>query len=115
MFPSPSIIHQTRTEFIDFACWAAREPQIGHWLNTGGLLLGIVGVLVIFIWGPPQPDFDEYVGIAIQPATVLRDGTRVSDIVDSAKRRKRKYQVVSRAGLGMVLVGFVVQLLAVWV
>ena len=33
-------------------------------LNTVGLVLGMLGVLIIFIWGPPQPDFEEHVGLA---------------------------------------------------
>jgi hypothetical protein len=34
-------------------------------LNTVGLLLGIVGVLILFKWGPPQPNFDEDISIGI--------------------------------------------------
>jgi hypothetical protein len=28
-------------------------------LNTIGLALGMAGVVILFIWGPPQPDFIE--------------------------------------------------------
>ena len=31
---------------------------MSKWLSTIGLILGIVGVVLIFIWGPPQPSFE---------------------------------------------------------
>jgi hypothetical protein len=85
-----------------------------QWLNTIGLVLGMSGVVLIFIWGPPQPDFDESVGIALETATVLADGTKVSDLEDAARRRKRRHRIISSIGLALVFLGFGVQLCAVW-
>jgi hypothetical protein len=31
-------------------------------LNTFGLILGMLRAVLIFIWGPPQSNFDEGVG-----------------------------------------------------
>ena len=84
-----------------------------QWLNTIGLVLGMLGVVFIFIWGPPQPDLDQSVGIALEDATVLADGTKVSDMVAAAKRRKRRHRIISSFGLFLIFCGFGVQLWAV--
>ena len=42
-----------------------------RWLNTVGLLLGMAGVVILFIWGPPQPNFiegDVYVDLRTKTA-----------------------------------------------
>jgi hypothetical protein len=89
---------------------------LAHWLNTVGLVLGMVGVVIFFIWGPPQPDFDEGIamGITFTEDTVFTDGTKPSEIVASAKRLKRRHEIMSRVGLGLIGLGFFVQLVAVW-
>ncbi|QKC97269.1 hypothetical protein EB231_23235 [Mesorhizobium sp. NZP2298] len=83
-------------------------------LNTIGLTMGMLGVVLIFIWGPPLPDFEESVGLALEDATVLADGTRISDIIDSNRRRKSRHKIISSIGLGLIFVGFGLQLAALW-
>jgi hypothetical protein len=85
-----------------------------QWLNTIGLVLGMVGVGILFKWGPPQPDFIEGVGRRLQSSTVLKDGRKVSDIEEDVRRLKRRHKVMSRVGLGLIGVGFFAQLVAVW-
>jgi hypothetical protein len=85
-----------------------------QWLNTIGLVLGIAGVVILFIWGPPQPDFDEGVGRRLQSSTVLKDGRKVSDMEEDVRRLKRWHKVMSRIGRGLIGVGFGAQLIAVW-
>jgi hypothetical protein len=109
---------------LAFWQWNPLRLPVGHlegptmmtvqWLNTIGLVLGMLGVVAIFIWGPPQPDFDEDVSLAVEPATVLQDGRKISDIIDANRRRKCRHQIMSRIGLGLVFCGFGVQLCAVW-
>ena len=36
-----------------------------RWLNTIGLLLGMAGVVILFIWGPPQPDLDPHIKLVL--------------------------------------------------
>jgi len=85
-----------------------------HVLNSIGLVLGMVGVLLIFVWGPPQPNFDEGVSLGIEPATVLADGTKVADIIAEQKRKKRRHQIMSRLGLVLIFFGFFCQLGGTW-
>jgi hypothetical protein len=88
-----------------------------QWLNTIGLVLGMLGVGALFKWGPPQPDFDESVamGVSFTDDTVFQDGTKPSELVAAAKKRKRQHQVMSKIGLALVGIGFLVQLVAVWI
>lgn len=85
-----------------------------QWLNRIGLVLGMAGVVIIFIWGPPQPDFDEGVGIGLEDGNVLRDGRTVADFRNDQRRLRRRHEIVSRVGLGLVGLGFFVQLVATW-
>jgi uncharacterized membrane protein len=82
---------------------------IAKWLNMAGLVLGMAGVVVIFIWGPPQPTFDEdpheIPGLPPTPhsiAAARREG-----------RLKRRHQLMSSIGLALVFLGFAVQFAAV--
>jgi hypothetical protein len=75
-------------------------------LNTLGLVLGIVGVLIIFRWGPPQPSFDEAVYLSLV-------GREAQQNVEDVKRLKRQYEIMSRVGLGLIGLGFLAQLAAV--
>ena len=96
---------------------AAREGGLdltALWLNTIGLLLGMAGVVIIFIWGSPQPDLDEDVKVALDTGTVLTDGRKVSDMEEAARRLKRQHEIMSRVGLGLIGVGFLAQLVALW-
>ncbi|WP_202350266.1 hypothetical protein [Mesorhizobium sp. 113-1-2] len=83
-------------------------------LNTIGLTMGMLGVVLIFIWGPPLPDFEETVSLAIQPATVLADGTKISDIIAANQKRKRRHKIISSIGLGLIFFGYGAQLCALW-
>jgi len=72
--PTPAALHQAG------GCrWG--QDRVGdaltaQWLNTVGLVLGMVGVVILFIWGPPQPDFVEGVGRGLQLNTALKDGRK---------------------------------------
>ena len=87
---------------------------LAKWLNTAGLVLGMVGVAIIFIWGPPQPIFDEGVTVSLNSGTVLRDGRKVADMEEDQRRLKRWHEVMSRLGLFLIGLGFLAQLVAVW-
>jgi hypothetical protein len=83
-------------------------------LNTIGLLFGLVGVGLIFVWGPPQPQLDEGVGIGQEDGTPLDNGLTVAQHNATVRRRRIRHKVLSRVGLGLVFLGFLSQLFAVW-
>ncbi len=72
------------------------------WLNAIGLILGIIGVVFIFIWGPPQPSFE---GDAL-----LLESTNEAALA----AKKVLYKRMSRIGLGLIGLGFAFQLWSIW-
>ena len=70
-------------------------------LNIIGLSFGMLGVVIIFIYGPPQPDFNPY--------SYPTDDS----INQEALNLRDKYDLCSKIGLGFIFVGFSLQLFAV--
>jgi hypothetical protein len=74
-------------------------------LNEAGLLLAIIGGLIIFRWGPPQPSFPDYQALALGLGTPLPDG-RTAGVVAERERLQRHYQLMARLDLGLIIAGF---------
>jgi hypothetical protein len=84
-------------------------------LNTIGLALGIIGVLFLFVWGPPQPSFETGVPLGLEDATPLDgSGKTVAEHNRQIEAKRKFYTNMSRVGLCLILVGFALQLWAVW-
>jgi hypothetical protein len=60
-----------------------------HVLTVAGLIVEALGVVIIFVWGPPMPDFQEYVGLSVKPATRLPDGRTAREHADEARKRRQ--------------------------
>jgi hypothetical protein len=73
------------------------------WLIFLGLFLNLAGSIVVVIWGSPQPTFAE--------GGVLTYGDE--DYAARARAQKRRYKRLSRIGMGLIVVGFALQLAAV--
>jgi hypothetical protein len=85
-------------------------------LNSTGLIFGIMGVVLIFICGPPQPQLEEGMGVGLAEGTPIDDsGKTVKEFNDEVRVRRKRYNVVSRLGLGLIIIGFVLQLWATFV
>lgn len=84
-------------------------------LNTTGLGLGMLGIVIIFCYGPPQPSFDEGVGIGLEDSNRLSDGRTVAQHNADQRELRGRYSLFSKIGLALVFMGFALQLLAVWV
>lgn len=83
-------------------------------LNTIGLALGMLGVALVFVWGPPQPQLEEGVGMGLEDGTPLSNGLTVAQQNEVVRRRRFRHTVLSRVGLGLIFVGFLFQLFATW-
>jgi hypothetical protein len=70
---------------------------------------------MIFIWGPPQPDFQEHVGRTVQDATRMPNGRTAKEHGDDARRKRKSYGRMSKIGLGLIFVGFMFQLVDAWI
>lgn len=86
-------------------------------LNTVGLIFGILGVIIVFIWGAPQPDFTTGVSLGLPDGTVIDQKTQktVADRNKEVLDMKKVYSYRSRFGLFLIMIGFGFQLCAVWV
>ena len=80
--------------------------MIARILNTLGLLIGIIGVCIIFRFGWPQPTF-------MTGTLIDFGGSQEHDKQIIAERAL--YQRRSTTGLIFIGVGFLFQLVAVWV
>jgi hypothetical protein len=83
-------------------------------LNRIGLVLSILGVFLMFVFGPPQPDHSEGVGLGLQDATVLPDGRTVAERDRDVAERKQLYCFISSSALGLIGVGFLFQFVATY-
>ena len=87
-----------------------------RFLNTLGLVLGIIGVIIIFVWGPPQPQLDTGVSIGIEDATPIdKTGKTVGEYNQEIIRRRNIHIFMSQLGLVLIMIGFAFQLWATWV
>lgn len=77
-------------------------------LDTVGLLLGILGLVVIYEWGPPQPNYEAGRFIQLERNTITQ-----ADL-ELIKQKVTAWHM-SAIGLGLIGLGFLFQLLAVWV
>ena len=84
-------------------------------LNSIGLVLGMVGVLVIFRFGPPQPTHEFGVGLSLEDNTPLPGGRTVVENNRDVERNKERYSCMSKVGLAFVFFGFALQLSAIWI
>jgi hypothetical protein len=84
-------------------------------LNVIGLIFGMIGVAIVFVWGPPQPNFESGTGLGLEANTPLPSGKTVAENDRETQLRKKRYSLMSRFGLIFLFIGFVFQLLAtVW-
>ena len=83
--------------------------SVRRWLNGVGLSLGILGVIFIFVWGPPQPSFERGDPITASGNSRLPDGRTVAQRDTDIAAAEQHYRFMSRFGLSLILVGFVLQ------
>jgi hypothetical protein len=83
-------------------------------LNTIGLVLNIAGVIIVFIFGFPQPTHEEGISLGLGDANRLSDGRTVAEYNEQVRKTKFKYLCLSRFALGLVIIGFAFQLWATW-
>jgi len=84
-------------------------------LNTIGLIFGLIGVIIIFIWGPPQPSLEEGIGLALEDNTIINEqGETVKDYNRNLQKKRKRFNQLSRIGLLLIFIGFAFQLWSTW-
>ena len=79
-------------------------------LNFFGLTLGVIGAIMIFKYGYPQPNFEKGVGLGLenQEPIVVQHDAQISAL-------EHKYKVWSHTGLVFIILAFTFQLAAEFV
>lgn len=86
-----------------------------QFLNTIGLSLNILGVVLLFFFGFPQPAHEEGVGIGLEDGTRLPNGKTVAEQNQMVMLRKNIYLICSNLALALILAGFCFQLAGLWI
>jgi len=83
--------------------------RMRRWLNVIGLIFGMIGVVIIFVWGPPQRSFQKVT------SSVGRNDQagKIAEINAETAAKEVFYQHMSQVGLACVFIGFGCQLIAV--
>jgi hypothetical protein len=84
------------------------------WLNTIGLGSNILGVLMLFHWGFPQPEFSGGGALIVEDSNLAPDGRTYGSVRREAKATFMTYNNLSGMALFLILVGFVLQIIATW-
>lgn len=83
--------------------------------NTAGLCFGVVGVALLFFWGPLQPSHEAGVTMVVEDDTPIDGAGKTAAEYDrEVEARKKLYERRSRAGLVLLGLGFALQLGGVW-
>lgn len=77
--------------------------------NMIGLVLNIIGVAIIFIWGPPQPSFEGSPPLVLEDNTLLTNGLRAKEEQEAKRKQKNRHKLYSSLGILLILLGFVFQ------
>jgi len=83
-----------------------------HIINTIGLSLDILGSVLLFFFGPPQPSFEEGVGLGLEDANILENGKTVKQHNADIRKLRYKYVSISRFAIFLIIIGFAFQLWA---
>jgi hypothetical protein len=80
-------------------------------LTAAGLVLDIVGVLIVWKFGWPQPNFELGTGLAVEDGTpVGPNGETAREMDEQKERREMKYRRWSLVGIALITAGFALQL-----
>lgn len=83
-------------------------------INALALVFGFLGALVIFVYGPPQPNLEPDVGITLELETILPNGQTVREYGEAQERLRSKHLNWSRLGIALIGTSFFMQLCAAW-
>lgn len=87
-------------------------------LSVIGLTLNMIGVILAFIWGHPQPDHSTSISIGVGKLPddhVLENGETYGRFCKRLECQKRRYLLLSRMGLVFMFFGFAAQLASLFV
>jgi hypothetical protein len=83
-------------------------------INTIGLTFDIIGAIILFFYGPPQPNLEEGIALGAEDYTPLPSGKTVKEHNEEIRNLRKKFISISRFAMILIIIGFALQLLANW-
>jgi hypothetical protein len=80
-------------------------------LNIIGLSLDFIGVTMLLIWAPIQPNLQEGINLGLEDATIV-GGKTVIEHNEVKRKQKKKIHFRSMVGFVLILVGFLIQIIS---
>lgn len=80
-------------------------------LNVIGLSMDFIGVTMLFIWAPIQPNLEDGFSIGLEDSTLV-DGKTVSYWNEKKRKQKKKIRFLSIVGFVLILLGFLIQIIS---
>jgi hypothetical protein len=79
-----------------------------------GLILNMAGTLVLVIFAFPQPDFGAGGQLVVNDNNPHPSGKTFGEVRARARSIKILYRIIAILGLGLLFVGFLLQLIALY-
>ena len=80
-------------------------------LNIIGLSIDFIGVTILFLWAPIQPNLEDGFSIGLEDSTLV-NGKTVSYWNEKKRKQKKKIKFLSIVGFGLILLGFLIQIIS---
>jgi hypothetical protein len=84
-------------------------------LTSVGLSLNLIGIILLFIFGFPQPNLSQGIALGLPDANEAEPGMTVGEFNKLQKKKKTTYTIVSLLSLLLIIAGMVCQLVALWI
>jgi hypothetical protein len=81
-------------------------------MEITGLILNVIGTMLLFFFGFPQPNFETGVSMGLEDNTPVGNGMTAREYGEKIAKKRKIYKVMAYFALGLILLGFIVQLLA---
>jgi hypothetical protein len=88
--------------------------MVSQFAGSFGIVLGLIGTLILFKYGFPQPSFEEGVLLDLEDATPLPNGENVVEHNQKVREEKERYKHISQLALALIVTGFLFQFAALW-
>jgi hypothetical protein len=90
--------------------WRVLTGKVLPWLTAAGLVISAAGTGMVWKYGLPQPSFEGAGAITAEDNTVEPNGKTVRQNREAMEAERTIYRTRAEWGLGLLAIGFVVQL-----
>lgn len=81
-------------------------------MEIAGLLFNVIGTLLLFFFGFPQPNYESGVPLEAEDNTPIGNGMTAKEYGEKIAKKKKCYRRMAYLSLSLILLGFLMQLFA---